>query len=308
MRLLSFDTSTEVLHLALLLNDQPVLERTITSASFPTADVGPPASLSITAEAAKSPSPRIKKRPLLPARQEAASLLMPAVDEAFNVAGWKRSELDCVVVGVGPGSFTGIRTAVVTGRAIAQGLSLPLLAVSRMECFATMCELPAGLVLSAARDHFFIAAFSPENDPHSNAQVQIPMVRGISLGSYVSIEHIGEMLAQQPRWYVDDQAFERLQSIQRELLCLPEVKNYATRQGQIAWNRLSLKMLQECSTDLYTDKETDRLKIRAQLKALFPYQLVQPLYLRGPSITVKSYPETETLYGNQNPANAPGRH
>ena len=57
-------------------------------------------------------------------RQHAVSMLMPGIDEIVNEARWDKRQLDCLVVGQGPGSFTGIRTAVVTARTLAQGLAV----------------------------------------------------------------------------------------------------------------------------------------------------------------------------------------
>lgn len=49
-----------------------------------------------------------------------AQLIMPMIDEVFNKAGIKPSELDGIAFGKGPGSFTGLRIAI----SVAQGLSL----------------------------------------------------------------------------------------------------------------------------------------------------------------------------------------
>ena len=51
-----------------------------------------------------------------------AERMLGLVDQALAEAGWAKASLDRIAVGVGPGSFTGIRV----GIALAQGLALGL--------------------------------------------------------------------------------------------------------------------------------------------------------------------------------------
>jgi tRNA threonylcarbamoyl adenosine modification protein YeaZ len=55
---------------------------------------------------------------------------MPAVDEAVRAAGLAPRDLSAVVVGGGPGSFTGLRIAAATAKALARALGVPLFAYS----------------------------------------------------------------------------------------------------------------------------------------------------------------------------------
>lgn len=61
-----------------------------------------------------------------------SSALLPAVDEVVRVAGIRRADLAGVVVGAGPGSFTGVRIAAATAKGIAMGLGVPLFAYSSL--------------------------------------------------------------------------------------------------------------------------------------------------------------------------------
>ena len=59
-----------------------------------------------------------------------SAALPPAIDYALRAAGLRRDDIEGVVIGGGPGSFTGLRIAGATGKAIARALDVPLLAYS----------------------------------------------------------------------------------------------------------------------------------------------------------------------------------
>jgi tRNA threonylcarbamoyladenosine biosynthesis protein TsaB len=84
-------------------------------------------------------------------RPRHASALLPAVEECVRASGgWKRVAL--IAVGVGPGSFTGLRIGISTARALAQGRGLEIAPVS------SLAALARGLDLSfRARDEMRLA-------------------------------------------------------------------------------------------------------------------------------------------------------
>ena len=65
-----------------------------------------------------------------------ARLVLVAADELLRSAGLDPRELDAIVVGTGPGSFTGIRIGLATARGLALGLGLPVAGVSTLHAFA----------------------------------------------------------------------------------------------------------------------------------------------------------------------------
>ena len=67
---------------------------------------------------------------------EQAARLVPSIDEALRMAGVQRRRLAGIVVGEGPGSFTGVRIAAATAKGLAHALSLPLRAVSSLAASA----------------------------------------------------------------------------------------------------------------------------------------------------------------------------
>lgn len=68
--------------------------------------------------------------------------LLAAIEEAVGQAGgW--SEIELIAVGIGPGSFTGLRIGVSTARALAQARRLPIVGVGSLAALASgLGELP----------------------------------------------------------------------------------------------------------------------------------------------------------------------
>lgn len=82
----------------------------------------------------------------LEARREALSRLVPSIDRAFATTGHRIGDVRAVVVGVGPGSFTGVRIGVATAKGIAFGLGAPLFAASTLDAVAWRFSDEEGLL------------------------------------------------------------------------------------------------------------------------------------------------------------------
>lgn len=65
-----------------------------------------------------------------------AEALLPALDFLLRTTGVDRAAVQGVVVGSGPGSFTGLRIAAATARGLAHGLGVPLYAFSTLAALA----------------------------------------------------------------------------------------------------------------------------------------------------------------------------
>lgn len=84
---------------------------------------------------------RVLARRVIHGQSSHSSDLIPTIDEVLRAAGAGPSELDGLVVGCGPGSFTGVRVAAATAKGLAHALDLPLWAVSSLEAGAATVDI-----------------------------------------------------------------------------------------------------------------------------------------------------------------------
>lgn len=101
------------------------------------------------------------------APRAALSRLLPAVREAVAAEGLVPGEIDAVVCGRGPGSYTGVRIGMATAKGLAQGLGVPLLGVGTLDAVAAgFAEEPGllGVVGDAMRGEVYPALFEIGED------------------------------------------------------------------------------------------------------------------------------------------------
>lgn len=88
--------------------------------------------------------------------------LMPAIVGCLESSGIGWSELDAIAVGVGPGTFTGLRIGVATARALAHAWDIELRPVSSLAALAVGADdecAPVLALLDARRGELFAALF-----------------------------------------------------------------------------------------------------------------------------------------------------
>lgn len=70
------------------------------------------------------------------AEQRHAEGLLPKIQQCLDRAGWALAEIDLIAVGVGPGSFTGVRVGVATAKGLGLALQKPVCPVISLEALA----------------------------------------------------------------------------------------------------------------------------------------------------------------------------
>jgi tRNA threonylcarbamoyladenosine biosynthesis protein TsaB len=143
-----------------------------------------------TAVALADASGRVREArddPPLGERPRHAARLLPLCTELLDQAGIGYRDLDRLAVGVGPGTFTGLRIGVATGRALAQASAIPLVAVPTLRSLAlnVLTDGPepkadvVAAVLDARRGEAFAAAWridpaEPPGEPVLDAGAYTP--------------------------------------------------------------------------------------------------------------------------------------
>jgi tRNA threonylcarbamoyladenosine biosynthesis protein TsaB len=89
--------------------------------------------------------------------------LLPHVERALSLAGLRLGEIDLFAVGIGPGSFTGVRIGVATAKGLALAEKKPIVGVSSLRVLAAGICAGAGLVvplIDAHKGELYAAAYA----------------------------------------------------------------------------------------------------------------------------------------------------
>lgn len=100
-----------------------------------------------------------------PGGAQASASLIPAILSLLAEAGLALGELDAIVFGRGPGSFTGLRTACAVAQGLGFGAGVPLLPVDTLLAVAEEARAQAGVtevvaVLDARMEEVYVAAYA----------------------------------------------------------------------------------------------------------------------------------------------------
>jgi tRNA threonylcarbamoyladenosine biosynthesis protein TsaB len=88
--------------------------------------------------------------------------LFGEIDAVLEDAGCGRSQIDCIAVTTGPGSFTGLRIGLSAAKGLCMGLGIELVAVSTLESLAArlpFCRLQVCVLLDARRGEVYAAVY-----------------------------------------------------------------------------------------------------------------------------------------------------
>lgn len=118
-------------------------------------------------------------------RSRHSEALIPAIDYALKTAGIDKAELTAIVVGGGPGSFTGLRISAATAKALARSLEIPLFA------YSGLCALAAGV---GASQQTVCALFDARRGEVYAAGYRFPNFQRIETPLEPAPRHIDEVL------------------------------------------------------------------------------------------------------------------
>jgi tRNA threonylcarbamoyladenosine biosynthesis protein TsaB len=172
--------------------------------------------------------------------------LMGLVKEVLDRAGGGWDAVDRIAVGLGPGTFTGLRIGIATARALARAREIPLVGVSTLESLALgATEHPAAAdhdvvlaVLDARRGEVFAAAWPLESGRMSAAP------RALLEPLAIAPDQLAETAATlgQRRLAIGDGAVEFRTVLERSGTSIPESDSRLHRVGAIYHCRLAASL------------------------------------------------------------------
>lgn len=123
----------------------------------------------------------LRDEPAPGARPNHTSRLLELIEQVLADAGLGWEELERIAVGVGPGTFTGLRIGIATAQALARARGLPLVGVSTLAAVAlpALAQYPGASVLAvldARRGEAFAAGYSAGAVPGTDAPALKPSV------------------------------------------------------------------------------------------------------------------------------------
>ncbi|MER7014410.1 tRNA (adenosine(37)-N6)-threonylcarbamoyltransferase complex dimerization subunit type 1 TsaB [Saccharopolyspora sp. NPDC000359] len=106
-------------------------------------------------------------------------LLMPQLLDAMTEAGHRLTDADAVVVGAGPGPFTGLRVGMVTAAALGQACRRPVHPVCSLDAIAAQADVDGRLLVAtdARRKEAYWAVYSGGtriDGPHVQRPADVP--------------------------------------------------------------------------------------------------------------------------------------
>jgi len=128
-----------------------------------------------------------------------AERVLALVERLLSEVGWTRESIERVAVGIGPGSFTGLRVGIALAQGIALGLGCPIVGVGSLAALASLAPATERrtrvAVLDARRGELFIAAYAVDGTERlAPTAIPVASVPGVlaELGGPSDLVLIGE--------------------------------------------------------------------------------------------------------------------
>ncbi|MCW5554831.1 MAG: tRNA (adenosine(37)-N6)-threonylcarbamoyltransferase complex dimerization subunit type 1 TsaB [Verrucomicrobiae bacterium] len=126
------------------------------------------------------------------------------VDEALTQAGLAREQIESLAIGLGPGSYTGIRLAIALAQGWQLAMGIKLLGISSADCIAAQAQAEGFtgrccVIVDAQREEFYAASYELQ----AEARRTITPLQLVTLAEVRQREHAGELLIgpEVNRWF-----------------------------------------------------------------------------------------------------------
>lgn len=122
-----------------------------------------------------------------------STTLMPTIDFLVKSLGWTPQDLERIVVAKGPGSYTGLRIAVATGKVLASSLSIDLIGISSL--LSLVPDKESGLVIpliDARRNHVYAGFYEGDQLVQEEAYLPFDEVTK-KVATVESVTFVGEV-------------------------------------------------------------------------------------------------------------------
>lgn len=126
------------------------------------------------------------------------------IESALRQAGLEREAIECIAVGIGPGSYAGIRVAISLAQGWQLATGVKLLGISSVECVAAQAAASGvpgkfSVVIDAQRGEFYLAGYEVRDGA---AKETLPL-KLATLAEVLERESAGELMVgpEATRWF-----------------------------------------------------------------------------------------------------------
>lgn len=100
-----------------------------------------------------------------------SEIAMPSLIEILNNNGVKSTDINEIIVNIGPGSFTGVRIGVVIAKTMAYLLNIPIKTINSLEMMAFSSEkINPGIYVSNEKNGYFVSDI--KSDQMNNDEIK----------------------------------------------------------------------------------------------------------------------------------------
>jgi tRNA threonylcarbamoyladenosine biosynthesis protein TsaB len=108
--------------------------------------------------------------------------IIAAIDRVLQRANVRRTHLNAVAFGAGPGAFTGVRTACATAQTVAYALGLPLISVNSLHALAALVNdaqpnsTQITILIDARMDQLYCADYARGDDGVTRCTSEVELI------------------------------------------------------------------------------------------------------------------------------------